>query len=199
MSSAVESAGVAAALAGLCPGAAWVAGVAAGVGAAGAVGVAVARRRSMSARARGGRGSWRGGGAAALDVGARARERLADVAPEIQVERLLDQDALHAQRRAPQPERILGPRRLLPDGEDAGEGVELVGDGEREAGARGGQLIAGRPRQVVLADRRGHLVRLTVRLRVVGTHDALQLGELAHHGGEQIALAQLRGAQRVLA
>src|SRR2546421_368551 len=99
---------------------------------------------------------------------------------------------------APPPERILGPRVLLPDGEDAGEGVELVGDGEREARARGGQLIAGRPRQVVLADRRGHLVRLTVRLRVVGTHDALQLGKLAHHGGEQIALAQLRGAHRVL-
>src|SRR4029077_13302893 len=47
--------------------------------------------------------------------------------------------------------------------------------------------------------RRGHLVRLTVRLRVVATHDALQLGELAHHGGEQIALAQFRGAPGVLA
>ncbi len=79
------------------------------------------------------------------------------------------------------------------------EGIELVRDGEREARARGGQLIAGRPRQVVLANRRGHLQRLTVRLRVVRTHDALQLGKLAHHGGEQIALAQVRGAHGVLA
>ena len=48
----------------------------------------------------------------------------------------------------------------------------------------------------MLTDRDGHLHPFAVGTRVVAAHDALQLGKLAHHGGEQVALAQLapRGA-----
>ncbi len=95
------------------------------------------------------------------------RQGARDQLLQVQVEALLDEDALHAQGGAPQPEGILGAGGLLADGEDAGERVELVGDRHRDAGAARGQLIARAARQVVLADRLGDLGRLAVGARVV--------------------------------
>src|SRR5882724_967716 len=43
----------------------------------------------------------------------------------------------------------------------------------------------------MLTDRNGHLRRLAVGERVVGTHDSLQLRELSNHRSQQVALAQL--------
>src|SRR5207253_9450495 len=53
----------------------------------------------------------------------------------------------------------------------------------------------------VLEDRLGNLRGLAVVLRIDAAHHALQPGELAHHAGRQIGLAQLRRApqQRGLA
>ncbi len=126
-------------------------------------------------------------------------ERLADGIPEIQIEPLFDQGALQSERRAAQSERVPGPRGLAADRENSRQRVEPVGDRNRNSRARRRQLIARCAWQVVLADGRGHFVRLAVRFRVVRTHDALQFGELAHHGGEEIALAQLRRALRLFA
>ena len=48
----------------------------------------------------------------------------------------------------------------------------------------------------MLADRRGHFLGLAVGARVVAAHDPLEIRELAHHVGEEIALAELGGAQQ---
>ena len=61
----------------------------------------------------------------------------------------------HADGGAPQAERILGAARLLADGEDAGERVELVGQRHGRAGAGGRQGATGAARHVVLVDRGG--------------------------------------------
>ena len=47
---------------------------------------------------------------------------------------------------------------------------------------------------VVLVDRGGDFGGLAVGGGVVAPHDALQIGEFAHHGGQQVALGQLGGA-----
>src|SRR4029077_2876257 len=109
-----------------------------------------------------------------------------------------DEDALYAQRRAAQAERVLVAARALADGKDPRERVELVGDRHRDTGARRRQAIPRGARQVVLADGLRHFRSFLVGARVVAAHDALQLGELAHHVRQQIALAQFRGAPRVI-
>ncbi len=50
---------------------------------------------------------------------------------------------------------------------------------------------------VVLFDRIGHVFRLAVMARVVRAHDALQLGEFAHHQCAQVGFCQVRGAADV--
>ena len=104
---------------------------------------------------------------------------------------LLDEDAQHADRGAAQAERILGAARLLADGEDAGQRVELVGQRDRDTGAGARQCAAGAARQIVLVDRLGDLGGLAVGRGVVAPHDSLQLGELADHRGQQVALGEL--------
>ena len=61
-------------------------------------------------------------------------------------------------------------------------------------GAR--QLVAGEARLVVVFDGEGDVVGQAIVARVVATHDALQLGELAHHVGHEVGLGQARGQQR---
>ena len=57
-----------------------------------------------------------------------------------------------------------------------------------------GSVVAGEARLVVVFDRVGHRRRLAVVARVVAAHDALQLGELADHVGQQVGLGEQRGA-----
>jgi hypothetical protein len=56
-----------------------------------------------------------------------------------------------------------------------------------------GELFAGVARLVVLEDRRRHRCRLARGERVLATHDSLQLGELAHHAGDEVGLGQRGG------
>ena len=58
------------------------------------------------------------------------------------------------------------------------------------------QRVAGKARLVVVLDGVGDSVAQAVVARVVAAHDALQLGELAHHVGQQVGLGELRGAGR---
>jgi hypothetical protein len=62
------------------------------------------------------------------------------------------------------------------------------------AGVAARQRVAGKARLVVVLDREGHGVAQAVVARVVAAHDALQLGELADHVGQQVGLGQQRGA-----
>ena len=66
-----------------------------------------------------------------------------------------------AERR--RPIGILGAGRFLSDREDADQGVQLVGDGERKPGTRRWQLIAGEAGQVLLGDGRRDLGRIRHR------------------------------------
>ena len=97
---------------------------------------------------------------------------------------------------APQAERILVAGWLLPDAEQAGERDELVRERDARADARLGQRVAGEARTVVRLDRAGDRLGLAVVTRVVRAHDALQLGELADHPGEEVGLAEAGGAPR---
>ena len=101
---------------------------------------------------------------------------------------------MHAERGAAQSERVLVAGRHLADAEHAGERLELVGERDRLRDAARGQRVAGEARPVVLLDRVGDRRRLAVVLRVVASHHALQLGELADHVGDEIGLREQRRA-----
>ena len=106
-----------------------------------------------------------------------------------------------ALRRAAQAVRIARPGRPLAGGEHADDGVELVGQRHRRPGDRRlAELLARRrrvgfdaDRQVVEVDRLPHLLGQPVLARVDAAHRALQLGELAHHVGGEVGLAQPAG------
>ena len=112
----------------------------------------------------------------------------------VQVERQvrLDQHPDHAQRMAAQCERILVAGGCLADAEQADQRLELVGQRDDDAGAVARQRIAGKARLVVILDRERDLVGQAVVARVVAAHDALQLGKLADHVGQQVGLGELR-------
>ncbi len=100
---------------------------------------------------------------------------------------LLDQDADHAQRRAPQAERVLVAGRPLRRCRTGRRALELVG--ERDARCSIVAVRAARrPRSAAgsaARSRRATARLLAVVTRVVAAHRALQLGELAHHVGRR--------------
>ena len=80
----------------------------------------------------------------------------------------------------------MSPVGHLADAEDADQRVELVGQRDRDARRLPfGQRVAGEARPVVLRDRAATASVLAVVQRVIAAHDALQLGELAHHLGQR--------------
>lgn len=90
----------------------------------------------------------------------------------------------------------MGPRA---DSEDAADGIELIG--ERGDGARkvARQLVAGKTRAIVIGDAEGDLGSLAREARVMTTHDALQGRKLDDRVGDEVGLAQQRGAHDVIA
>ena len=132
--------------------------------------------------------------AAALAQGVMARAAGA----EIEVDR---QDRVGG---AAQPVGIRRAGGLEAGAEAADQGVDAIGDADQRAGDRRRQRRAGAARHVVLGDRRadrvggrgGRRIGGELAPRVVHAHHALQLGQLADHAGQQIALAQLGGAVR---
>ncbi len=99
---------------------------------------------------------------------------------------------------APQAERVGVALGAVAEGEVAIEVVEAVGQGEGGAQRRGGQGVAGEARLVVLLDGEGHAGVFTVKAGEQAAHMTLQLGELAHHRGAQIGLAEEAGPARLL-
>jgi len=110
-------------------------------------------------------------------------ERKAEQTRQRQVEPLLDQDPQHADRRAPQSERILVAGGQRADAEQSGERFELVGERDRLRHGTFRKRIACEARPVVLLDRGRDRGRFAVVLRVVAAHEALQLGKFADHLG----------------
>ncbi len=109
-------------------------------------------------------------------------------------EALFDEDANHAQCRAPQSEGILVAGRNLADAEEAGEDLDLFGKRNGLRDAIFGKPVAGETRPIVLLDRGRDVRRLAVVLRVIAPHEALQLGEFTDHVGDEIGLGEHRRA-----
>ena len=112
-------------------------------------------------------------------------------------ERLLDQHAQDAQRVAAQRERVFLARGLQANAPDADQRFQLVRQCHHGAGSSRGQSIACKARLVVLGAGQRHIVGFTIVAGVVRAHRALQLGELAHHVGQQIGLGEQRTARSV--
>ena len=110
---------------------------------------------------------------------------------------VLDHDGDHTLSRPAQGEGVGGALGDEAEAEVAGQGVELVGQGDDDAGRRLRQVVAGTPGQVVLVDGRGHRRVLPLQSGVLPTHDALQLREFVDHGRGQVSLAQVRRPLRV--
>ena len=135
--------------------------------------VAVLRRRAL--------------GRHRLHVGPYRDERGVDQGLQVEVDALLDDGAQHAERRAPEAEGVLGAGWLLAGGEDADDGVQLVRDRHRRAGARFGQLVARESRPVLFLEGGRDLEMLPVMGRVIAPHEPLQLRKFADHGRHQVA------------
>ena len=117
-------------------------------------------------------------------------ERGADVAP-----RVGGDERLHGRRTlAAESEGVRRRLGRADDGEEADEGVEAVGDGDRDARVRPGERVAGGARQRGLEDRLAERVAEALALRVVLPHDAGEGGEL---GDELRGEVRLREARRL--
>ena len=103
-----------------------------------------------------------GAGIAALELITVSRERLPEGLAQRQTQAVLQDQPDRPQGGAAQSERILGAGRLLADGEEADQGVELVGERHGDALRRARAAVAGPLRRVVLGDRDGDLGWLAV-------------------------------------
>ena len=112
---------------------------------------------------------------------------------QIQGQFIFNNDAQHAEGGATQRVGVLGTAGFLADTEDAHQGIDLVGQGNRHAGFALRQGVAGKARQVLLIQGLGHVVWLAFALGQVEAHDALHGVELADHFAVQIGLAEFAG------
>ncbi len=90
-----------------------------------------------------------------------------------------------------QRKRVFVAGGQVADTEHADQGFQLVCQRHHHTGHVAGQLVAGKARLVVVFDREGNVFGQAIVARVIAAHDALQLGELPHHVGQQIGLGQL--------
>src|SRR5271165_5000851 len=100
----------------------------------------------------------------------------------------------HPQRRAAQRIRILAPRRLFVDRPKPDQRVDLIRQRDRNRHRIVGHTIVRPLRLVMLLAGGGDGRVLALRLRIVFTHEPLQLRELADHFGQQVSLGELRRA-----
>ncbi len=122
------------------------------------------------------------------------RGHLGQQRPQRQGDAVGDQELDDAQGIAAQ---VVGIGRAAggePNGKEAHQAVEPVGQAEGQAGPCLGQRIAGEAGQVVLKDGGGHRLVFACQPGVVAAHEALQAGELDHQLGGQVGLAQVGGA-----
>ena len=112
---------------------------------------------------------------------------------QIQRPTRIPNDVHHGVGGAAQGEGIGGAGGQQANAEEATEGVEPIGQGHDSAGLGGGQCVACALGEVVLTDRNGHGFRFATGAGIFFAHDPLQFGELEHHLGDEIRLAQEGG------
>ena len=125
--------------------------------------------------------------------GEHLRELLLHCRHERQPQIVLQHQTDHAQRRTAELIGIAGAGRLLADRPEADEGIELVGEGDGHCNRVAVLFLRHRVRRalglVVQLDGAGDLGLGADGFRVVAAHQALQLGELSDHAGDEIGLA----------
>src|SRR5213594_4096926 len=117
-----------------------------------------------------------------------------------QLQPALDQDPYYPQGGPAQAEGISLAGRYLSNAEQPSQRIELVRNGDGAGNHAVWKTVAGEARAVMRFYGVGHFARLAIMQRVIAPHEALQLGKLAHHAGEQIGFRQPRralGEQRV--
>ena len=91
-----------------------------------------------------------------------------------------------------QGERVFVAGRQVADAEHADQGFQLVRQRDHHTRGVARQRITRKAGLVMVFDRMGDGLTQAIVQGVVTAHDALQLGEFAHHVGDQIRLGQLR-------
>ena len=104
----------------------------------------------------------------------------------------LQQYADHAERCTAQGIGVAAAGGLLVDGEEAHQGVQLVGQRHGRRRRLHRHVVGGPLRTVVPADRIGDLGVQPFLVGVVAAHHALQFREFTHHAGDQVGLAEPR-------
>ena len=113
---------------------------------------------------------------------------------QAQANAVLENQPDDAERRAAERKGVLGAGRLLVDRPEADQRIELVGERHGDGDRVGGHAVGWTDRPVMVLDGRGDRHVLVRGGGVIAPHQALQLGELADHLGDQIGLGKLGGA-----
>ena len=131
---------------------------------------------------------------ASRTIANRVRSRCADRLDERKPQLILQHNPDHPQRRSPQRVGVFAAGRLLVDRPEADQRIELVGERDGDRDRRGRDAVVRALRLVVFLDRVGDARLFALRRRVIAAHQALQLGKLADHFGDEIGLGELRRA-----
>ena len=110
----------------------------------------------------------------------------------------LNQHIYHAQSLTAQSKWILGAGRNQTAAEGSHDIINLVSQGNDTASNTCRLSIASKPWHVVFVDSLSNSSSLTIKLCILATHDALQLGKLANHTSNQVSLSQLGSTHSVL-
>ena len=124
--------------------------------------------------------------------------RQGEDAVQVQPQAVFHDQADDAERGAAQRVGVLGAGRLFVDREEADQGIQLVGQRHGDADRRGRAAVVGAERLVMLRDARRRPGRPAFAQGVVAAHDALKLGELSDHAGDQIGLGEPGGQPRLI-
>ena len=122
------------------------------------------------------------------------RQSAADPLVQAQSQVVARQQLQHADCRSAQCERVLGTSRRHFGEEKSDERIQLVRQTHRHRRRRGRHLVALPDRLVVVADGGDDAGVFLLGGGVIAAHHALELGELADHAGDEIGLAEPRGA-----
>ena len=132
----------------------------------------------------------RGGGG----IGAARTDLRCCNAAKPQAQLVFQNDADDAKCGAAQGEGVLGAGRLLVDGPEAGEKIQLVGERNGHSNRARRHAVGRALRAVMVLDGRRDGGAFALVGGVVAAHQALQLGEFANHAGDEIGLGQTRSA-----
>ena len=112
---------------------------------------------------------------------------------QLQAQVVVTNDADDAEGSAAEGVGVTGASGFLADGEEAGELVQLVRQGDRDGDGRGGNRVVGAFRGVLVTDGVGDGAWFAVVQGVIAAHNTLKFREFANHAAGQVGLCEFRG------